>query len=314
MGLYNREYSRDSYGDGTGSGIWSFGEGNPVCKNIIIACAVVFIGQLLITRADNLGFSRVSLVTEWLALSWSGLTHGCIWQVITYAFCHDIYSIWHIVFNMLWLWWFGSELERIYGSKEFLAMYLVSAAFSGLGFLLWQLLGEDVFPLIGASGAVMAVIMLYTLHFPRQQIGLFFGLLVVEMRFLLMFIIILEMYPVLLELGGAGGPSRVAHVAHLAGLAFGWAYYRYGWRMTNWLPSQAWNKVASLARNPRRWWKSRQARKMLKVYQPKSPASPSLEEEVDRILQKISDVGEASLTPVERDTLTRAAREYRQRG
>src|SRR5207247_1895001 len=88
----------------------------------------------------------------------------------------DETAIWqHIVFNMLFLWWFGSDVEDIYGSREFLAVYLLSAFLGGVGFFLAATAGLTGGGLcLGASGAVTAVMVLCALHYPTRVILLFF--------------------------------------------------------------------------------------------------------------------------------------------
>jgi membrane associated rhomboid family serine protease len=76
---------------------------------------------------------RISIVEEWFQLEASKVVrYGQIWRLITCAFCHDRTSPWHIIFNMLALYWFGGRLEQFYGSKEFLLFYLTAAVVSSL--------------------------------------------------------------------------------------------------------------------------------------------------------------------------------------
>ena len=93
---------------------------------------------------------------------------GQVWRLLTHAFCHDRYGVFHILFNMLFLYWFGCTLESMYGSREFLLFYLAAAVFAGLAFVGLDLYTGSRIPGIGASGAVMAVTMLYAMHFPRD--------------------------------------------------------------------------------------------------------------------------------------------------
>src|SRR5438874_3668659 len=101
---------------------------------------------------------KASFIQEWFELDTRKVVRqGQIWRLLTHAFCHDRYSIWHIVFNMLLLYWFGGTLETMYGSREFLLFYLTAAVVAGLTFVGLDLWTGITIPGIGASGAVMAV-------------------------------------------------------------------------------------------------------------------------------------------------------------
>src|SRR5262245_36126775 len=112
MGLYDRDYYRNEPPRG---GV--LGGVAPVCKWLIAVNVVVFVAQL---TTDN-PMTGLGGVTEWLALSWDGvIRHFEIWRLLTCAFCHATGSPMHILFNMLGLWIFGSQMEPIYGQREFL--------------------------------------------------------------------------------------------------------------------------------------------------------------------------------------------------
>jgi membrane associated rhomboid family serine protease len=226
---------------------------------------------------------------------------GQVWRLLTHAFCHDRHSIWHIVFNMLLLFWFGPTLESMYGSREFLLFYLTAAVVAGLFFVgldLW--LGTTV-PGIGASGAVMAVMMLYTWHYPRDTICIFW-FFPIEIRWLMLFYLIFDLHPVLLALSGDRISTGIAHAAHLGGLAFGFCYAKFDWRLEPILDRLT-------ARPARR-------RQPLKKLSRTLVARPGAEPEPDRdrldeLLEKISLSGQASLTDEERAILQKASERFR---
>src|SRR5262249_2185013 len=116
----------------------------------------------------SFGMQR-SVIQDWFALVPSKvIQQGQVWRLITHAFCHDRYGLWHILLNMLALYWFGVTLEIMFGRREFAVFYfagILAAAFTNIALDLY--LGNDT-PAIGASGAVMAVMMLYTWHFPHS--------------------------------------------------------------------------------------------------------------------------------------------------
>src|SRR5262249_36864532 len=110
---------------------------------------------------------KVPVFQEWLQLDTKKVVYeGQVWRLLTHAFCHERYFIFHILFNMLCLYWFGCTLEMLYGSREFLLFYLTAAVVAALAFVGMDLYTGSTSPGIGASGAVMAVMMLYTMHFP----------------------------------------------------------------------------------------------------------------------------------------------------
>ena len=221
------------------------------------------------------------------------------WQLLTYGFLHDPESPWHLLFNMLALWFFGREVEAIMGRGEFLRLYCAAIVLAGLSWVASErFLGAADARLIGASGGVMAVLAVFIWYFPTQTV-LLYGVLPVPVWALGLLYLFSDVS------GAASGSGNVAHVAHLTGSAFG---VLYAWRR--------WD-LSALAEWPGRLWGrlfSRRTR--MRVVHPDDDAGddgPSLDEEVDRILAKISSSGESSLTPQERQTLTRASRRLRDR-
>src|SRR5262249_51546841 len=129
-------------------------------------------------------------------------------------------------------------IESMYGSREFLLFYLTAALIAALAFVGLDLWTGATAPGIGASGAGMAGTMLYAMHFPRETIYVFW-LGGVGMRLLMLFVVIFAWHALLLALGGERFMDGVAHAAHLGGLAFGFAYGKWQWRLEpllDWLP------------------------------------------------------------------------------
>ncbi|HZU37982.1 MAG TPA: rhomboid family intramembrane serine protease [Gemmataceae bacterium] len=303
MGIYDREYYR---GEGSGFLGAIMGQGK-VTLWLIIINALVFLLQF--GWVDQNGRSPV---TEYLQLSVPAIAHGQVWRLLTYAFLHA--SILHIVFNMWFLWMFGNELETMYSAKEFLGFYLIAAVFGGLVFLVAEYLTGipgRVFPtVIGASGAVTAVIILYAIHFPYRPIYLFF-LLPVPMWALAVFEVAVDSF---VFLGGVQTTTAVA--VHLGGAAFGFLYYKTGLRITNLVPDI-------------RGWRDRLTRPRLRIYREErprvaapAPSKPSaaardvdehLEAQVDAVLEKVARYGQNSLTEHERQLLLRASEVYRKK-
>ncbi|MGH7202364.1 MAG: rhomboid family intramembrane serine protease [Planctomycetaceae bacterium] len=297
MGIYNRDYVRE----GRGGGDFFAGGGAAACKWLIIANVAVFVLQLLTNN----------LLTAWLSFDPERVIFGGqVWRLLSYAFCHG--GIWHILFNMLFLWWFGKTLEVMYGTREFVAFYLTAAvvaalAFVGLEFLIAGLTNiNGLPPMIGASGSIMAIVMVYAIHFPRERIYIWF-FIPIEIRWLVLLYIVFDAYPVLLALGGLAPAGNVAHAAHLGGLAFGFAYKKFEWRISSLFGS--WR----LPRWDRRFGSRRQIRIYDESKKSEAADTVSLDEQVDAILEKISREGEAGLTDREREVLKDASRRYRSR-
>lgn len=149
------------------------------------------------------------------ALSAAGMEEGRWWQLMTHAFLHG--NIWHLLFNMLALWFAGRIVERVMGTGRFLALYAASAVAGGLAQILLE--GGNI-PLLGASGAVCGVILAFATMFPEAQIVV-----------LLFFVIPLKFRAKYLGWGLAGSSLLfllvgfepwIGHAAHLGGCAAGY--------------------------------------------------------------------------------------------
>ena len=209
--------------------------------------------------------------------------------------------LWHILFNMLLLYWFGQRLERMYGSTEFLLFYLSAAVCASLAYVAlavpWRV--ESTGP-SGASGAIiMGVMMLYVIYYPFEQF-LLFWLIPVPLWALLGVYVLYDLHPVLLALAGERMFTGVAHASHLGGLAFGFAYWRFGWRLEP-LLGRVWPVTAARKAAPSR-------KPVILKYVPRDD---DLAERVDEVLKKISEQGTSNLTDEDRDILIQASEKYR---
>jgi membrane associated rhomboid family serine protease len=196
---------------------YSFGPGplTPAIKALVIANVVAFVVDWLVPRAD-------------LPALFGLYPHGVfgqlhLWQPFTYMFLHA--GIFHILFNMLALWMFGVELERMWGSRAFLKFYficgvgaaattlLLSLLPGSLGAALWNSLT------IGASGAIYGVLLAYGLYFPNRPIYMYL-VFPIPAKY---FVIIMGAISLLSSFGGGNG---VAHTTHLGGLVVGYLYLK----------------------------------------------------------------------------------------
>jgi membrane associated rhomboid family serine protease len=142
------------------------------------------------------------------------------WQLVSYSFLHG--SLLHLAFNMLALYTFGRDVERLFGSAWYLQYYLasvVAAALCHLVFSAWM--GAAPYPTVGASGGVYGLLLAYGVYFPRRTLILLFPPIPLPARVFVVLFAALELY-----FGVTGTRSGVAHFAHLGGMLGGWLLIR----------------------------------------------------------------------------------------
>ena len=143
------------------------------------------------------------------------------WQIVTYAFLHANFA--HIFFNMLGLYMFGSEVERLFGSRQYLVYYfgcVVSAALCHLAVIAWM--GSPPHPTVGASGGVYGLLLAFGVYFPHRRVLLLFPPIPMPARIFVIVFAVVE-----LALGVTGTAAGVAHFAHLGGMLGGWLLIQY---------------------------------------------------------------------------------------
>jgi len=197
----------------------SFGPGRitPAVKALLIANIALYVVQFLLPA-----------ITEFLGLSPElVLRRFWLWQPVTYLFLHG--DLFHLLFNMLALWMLGVELERLWGTKEFLRYYFVCGIGAALTTILVALLPFDfagrvwLSLTVGASGAIYGLLLAYAYHYPTRPM-LFFPIPIpIPAKY---FVIILGAIAFLSSFGGRG--SGVAHATHLGGLLVGYLYLLRG--------------------------------------------------------------------------------------
>lgn len=305
MGSSDRDYFRDRPIGRDPMAAWN------VVKWLIIANVAIYLLQILITTGQSgPGFGgRVSIFTQWLNLNTPDLFNGQVWRLLTYGFCHDRFGLFHILFNMLFLFWFGRRLEQVFGSREFLTFYLTAIVVAGLAYVGLDLLLGASAPTIGASGGVMAVMALYGMRYPDEKIYIWF-VLPIKIKWLVIAYFIFDLHPVLLMLTGEQIGTGVAHAAHLGGIIFGFCYWKWDWRLETLLDRIPVGKIKrSRATKPRPIPGMRQ-----RVNLSSKPKTTEKEEaEIDGILDKIRQSGLQSLTEKERKILEKASEDLRGR-
>lgn len=249
-------------------------------RGLVIASTAAWILQLL----PGIG----AIVTGLGALvPNSAFGHLQVWRLVSYAFLHDTAGPFHILFNMFTLWMFGAELEEQWGTRRFVVFYLCAAAGSGLFSLVTAFSPLLWFtPVIGASGAVLALLTVYALYFPRRQMLLFF-------LFPVNVLVAVAIFGAISLLGAAHSWGNVSHLTHLGGIAVGFLYV----------------KLFPIVNDYLRHAKSRADETRQRAEQRKKSADREyFEDVVDPILKKISASGMESLTEEEKKTLEEASR------
>jgi membrane associated rhomboid family serine protease len=183
-----------------------------VVRILIIACSITFLVQLF----------TEPLLTVWFGLTPWDVTHrGYVWQLVSYIFLHDPRNLLHILLNMLGLWMFGSELEQVWGSRQFTRFFFVCGVGAGLVMVLLFLLtgGDSHVTTIGASGALYGILLAYGILFPDRII--YFLIFPIPAKY---FVMMLGAIAFFSSIFGPGG--GIAHVAHLGGMLCGYLYLK----------------------------------------------------------------------------------------
>ncbi|MHC4461492.1 MAG: rhomboid family intramembrane serine protease [Planctomycetota bacterium] len=277
MGLYDRDYTQADYRSQSRYAPqmrMAFPKITPVVKWLLIINVAVFFVQML--GADRLLVNLFAVYPRTIGMTLQ------IWRLVTYQFLHG--PIYHILFNMIILYFLGSTLERHWGSKKFLVFYLGCGMVGGLVYPL--LLGlkiisphplQGVLPLVGASGAILGVLAACAILFP--QIVVFFFFFPLPIRVVALILTLLAIFGII------RGENAGGQAAHLGGMAVGAIY----------VLSQSWRDKLKLKIRAGRWEKKMADRRNVQV-------------ELDRILQKVHQTGVHSLTSKEKKILKQATK------
>lgn len=227
------------------------------------------------------------------------------WTVLTYMFVHG--GFFHLLFNMLGLFFFGPVLEERWGSREFIKFYLIC----GLGGALLSVL----FPhqaIVGASAAVYGVMVAFALYWPESPIYIY-GIFPVKAKWLVGFLVGMSLFFAV----SGGGRSGVAHLAHLGGALAAFTYLKSSFAPSAWgdtYQSPARKKKRGGFFSGRRLFSGRRRLTAAEPEEARPAAAPPrvrASDDVDRILDKISSQGIAALTAEERRQLEEASRRHR---
>jgi|SRR5579871_3516283 len=191
----------------------------PATRSLLIANVVVFLLQSVTGDQLVVNFALWPLGTGDAA---GGVSFEP-WQIVTYSFLHG--GVAHLLLNMLALWMFGTDVERVVGTRRFVAYYFTCVVSAGLcQLVISSLSAEPGYPVIGASGGIFGVLLAFAMYFPKRIIVLLFPPIPLPAWLFVTLYAILELY-----FGVTGSEAGVAHFAHLGGMIGGYFMIRY-WR------------------------------------------------------------------------------------
>jgi membrane associated rhomboid family serine protease len=249
-------------------------------KYLLIANLVVYVLELL-PVVSNWVISLGVLVPSF------AYGHLQLWRFVSYMFLHDATLPFHLLFNMLALWMFGIELERRWGAAQFLVFYFLGGIGAGmLSFFAWHS------HIMGASGAILALLTAYAFYFPHRQLLLFFILPVSARTAVIIFGIISFVFA--LRSSGDG----VAHITHLGGIVVAIIYLKLAPAV-----QRAWQARTQAWEERIQRQQAEQGRREERYF----------EDEIDPILKKIAEQGMGALTKEERRKLDEASQKQRER-
>ena len=272
-----------------------------ITKNLLIINLIAFLAMLGL-RGWGIDLNDVLGLHFFL----DGNFH--VYQLFTYMFMHGGWE--HILFNMFALWMFGSVVEYRWGAKRFLFFYI----FCGIGAGLLQEMAqlgrfymmpyEQIWPTVGASGAIYAVMLAFGMTFPNERIFIFPIPFPIKSKWFVVICVAIELISSI-----ASSNDGVAHLAHLGGMLFGYILIRY-WRRRPYVNPRGFTGHEMFDNMRRKWSRDRSH------YQrrPKNQASRETDweynarqkanqAEIDRILDKIRKSGYESLTAEEKHRL-----------
>jgi membrane associated rhomboid family serine protease len=304
MGIYDREYYRSDT-DSSAPSMMRAASAMSMTNKLVVANVVVYILCWLAGNSNqdlnNKIYGALSIGSDFFTYPWE------IWRLITAGFMHaaawgpDTNSgVMHIAFNMFGLWMFGRFVEQRYGAKEFLRFYLLAIIVSSLIFAVSYYFlelpeGIPVVRAVGASGGVVAVVILYCFLYPKTKLLMMMIIPVDAWIAGLMYV----GYDIFLAVrSSTGDATGIAWQAHLGGAAFAALYFKMGW------------KFSGQGRTKRK------PKTKLKIHKPVTDELSADEQLIargEKILEQVHQRGESSLSARQRQTLQRYSELMQQR-
>jgi len=293
MGIYDRDYGRDNY-DGGKQVRFTLPAITPAVKMILIINIAVFLPCFLVPSVKQAVFGLFSVFPVDTFMSWQ------LWRLVTYQFLHD--GVFHILLNMLILFFFGPMLEKMWGSKKFVKFYLICGACGGIlytllvqaGYITPEPLSPELVqaglepwlpPLVGASGAIYGMLAAGAVLYPNMRLY-FLGFFPIPMKVVAIILVVMSL------LGVMRGDNQGGQAAHLAGLAAGAIYMLW----------PRWQQAKSNRKPERVKWES-------KINQQRT-----FQADIDRILDKVHREGISSLSRKEKKMLREATKREQKYG
>jgi membrane associated rhomboid family serine protease len=183
----------------------------PVTKALLLACVAIFALQELLPSAFE----------QWFALWPLASGRFMPWQVLSYAFLHG--DLWHIFMNMLVLWMFGADLERLWGPRRYLVFIVAGILAAAVVQLAWTAFVGSRSPTLGFSGAAYGLLLGFGMMFPNRTVMLLIPPIPMKAKYFVLLFIVLEIVL------GVRGRDGIAHFAHLGGMVGGFLMILY-WR------------------------------------------------------------------------------------
>ena len=321
--IYDRDYMREN----RRSNLERLLTPDPL-KLILLVNVVVFVLQHgFLIGADGLGPDGRGQINPWGGLSINALLEGRVWTFVTHLFVHG--SVFHLVGNLLGIFFVGRSLQSLLGARHFLYIYFLSG-FAGGALQLganWLMHADPATPIIGASGAGFGIFLGLAVMLPQEVVtALVYFVIPVRIkmwnlaRIALLLTVAFGVWEFIAARNGDSEAVQVAHFAHLGGALMGWylvSLLGYGGPAMSY--EKLWNEGESRRQN-REMAGVKQRRRVVDLDEPDTfivpPANTRefIEREIDPILDKIAAHGIGSLTDEERLVLERGREEILKRG
>jgi membrane associated rhomboid family serine protease len=250
---------------------------------IAIACGALYFLQLVFQYGLSSFFDGRDVLTPMLILG-PAQDASVLYRMLTYGFIHG--SIWHVLFNMVVLAFTAKAIEEYTGRKNFLILYFCAVYFCGIFTALHSAFIRES-TVLGASGAISALLFIYWRMNPDAQVLLFF-IIPLPIKYLMYALVTLDFFGTIFPLN-----TGLAHATHFSGYLFGYLYLRYWERFMEW----------------RDGWQERRRLRVVRMEEAKVMSRRSYyANEVDPILKKISEKGMDNLSDIEKEILKRAGK------
>ncbi len=278
--------------------------GNMITRLIIINGGLFVLTSLLYLFTGYSGGNLYHQIINFFSLSsdpMEALSH--FWGVLTYNFLHR--GFFHLLWNMLFLYWFGRIVGDLIGDKHIFPLYILGGIAGGILFILGNILlpyTHGASYIIGSSASVMAIVVASATIAPDYELNL---LLIgrVPLKYVVLVLVFLDV------ISTAGVINSGGHFAHIGGALFGYIYIyllRKGINLSSW-----WVQIVHRTRSlktPKRTPRTSSKNRPMRVVHKKIPMDETLQKQVDEILDKINESGYDSLTEAEKEILYQAAK------